>query len=218
MAVSRTARRRFALAVTAALTVATGAACGSSDPAESASPSTVTVTVTAPATADQSRDTGTTSTSSTTAATTTDAATELSTVASGRKLTLSDFFNPSSAWEEDRYDIADAKDVAGIATLVQTCYSSDPREIELRLGNNFDTFSFSLGQANNSLSSDQNVSVEVVGNNAQLEIRSVPFNEVQSFEVPVAGVNALKIRMVLDDKVPNCRGSVIAVITDPVLA
>jgi hypothetical protein len=60
--------------------------------------------------------------------------------------------------------------------------------------------------------------VEVVGNNAQLEIRSVPFNEVQSFEVPVAGVNALKIRMVLDDKVPNCGGSVIAVITDPVLA
>jgi hypothetical protein len=61
------------------------------------------------------------------------------------------------------------------------------------------------------------VSVEVIGNNAQLEIRSVPFNQVTHFEVPVAGVNALKIRLSLDDKVPGCAGSVIAVITGPVV-
>jgi hypothetical protein len=217
MAVSSMACRRLAIVPIAAFTVVSGAACGSSEPSESASPSTVTVTVTAAPSTDESDD-GDSTSSTTTTATESDTPSELSTGASGRKLTLSDFFNPSSAWEEDRYDIADAKNVNGIATPVATCYSDSPQEIELRLGNNFKTFSFSVGQANNSTDSDQNVSVEVVGNNAQLEIKSVPFNVVQSFEIPVTGVNALKIRLVLDDKVADCGGSVIAVITDPVLA
>jgi len=141
----------------------------------------------------------------------------LQTGAAGRKLTLSDFFSPSSDWAEERYDIADVKNVTGIATTVQTCYASSGVELELRLGNNFSTFTFSVGQANNSLNSDQNVSVQILGNNSQLDIQSVPFNQVQNFTVSVAGVNALKIHMALDDKIANCGGSVIAVITDPIL-
>jgi len=86
--------------------------------------------------------------------------------------------------------------------------------IELRLGNNFKQLDFSVGQADNSANSDQNLSVEVLANNSQVEIRSVPFNEIQTFSIPVTGVNALKIRFGLDERVSECRGSVIGVITD----
>ena len=91
-----------------------------------------------------------------------------------------------------------------------------PRELELRLANNFDELTFSVGQANDSLASDQNVSVEVVGNNQQIDIRSVPFNQIQEFRIPVSGVNALKIDLSLDEDVQNCgrTGSVVAVLTD----
>jgi len=141
----------------------------------------------------------------------------LQTGAAGRKLTLSDFFSPASNWTEERYDVADVKNVTGIATTVQSCYAGSAVELELRLGNNFSSFAFSVGQANSSLNSDQNVSIQVLGNNSQLDIQSVPFNQVQHFNVQVAGVNALKIRMTLDDQIAQCGGSVIAVITDPVL-
>jgi hypothetical protein len=58
---------------------------------------------------------------------------------------------------------------------------------------------------------------EVLANNSQVEIRSVPFNEVQNFSIPVTGVNALKINLSLDDRVEDCGGSVIAVITDVIV-
>ncbi|TYP87223.1 hypothetical protein BD833_107163 [Blastococcus xanthinilyticus] len=136
----------------------------------------------------------------------------------GRELTLADFFNPGQYWEEDRYDIADRKDVPGIATTVDSCYASSADELELRLGNNFSQLTFSVGQANDSLSSDQSITVEVLGNEAQREILSVPFNEITEFDIPVEGVNALKIRLLLDDKVADCGGSVIGVLVDPVLS
>jgi hypothetical protein len=131
----------------------------------------------------------------------------------GRELTLADFFEPSTWWEEERYDIADQKDVQGIAAEVGTCYGV-AQELELRLANNFDTLEFSVAQANDSRESDQSLSVEIIANNSQVEIRSVPFNEVQTFTIPVRGVNALKINFGLDDRVENCGGSVIAVVTD----
>jgi hypothetical protein len=134
----------------------------------------------------------------------------------GRGLTLNDFFDPSSYWEEDRYDIAGQKDVQGIAAPVSGC-GSYSQEIELRLGNNFERLEFSVGQADNSAESDQSLSVEILANNSQVEIRSVPFNEIQSFSISVTGVNALKIRFGLDERVPNCTGSVIGVITDAAL-
>ncbi|MGY1749263.1 hypothetical protein [Modestobacter sp. SYSU DS0511] len=136
----------------------------------------------------------------------------------GRQLTLADFFNPSSRWSEDRYDIADQKNVSGIATEVFSCNSDQARELEMRLGNNFSRLTFSVGQANDSRDSDQSVTVEVLGNESQREIQSVPFNEITDFDIPVDGVNALKIRFLLDDKVADCGGSVIGVLVDPVLS
>jgi hypothetical protein len=132
----------------------------------------------------------------------------------GRKLTLADFHMPSSAWDEERYDIADEKDVQGIAATVQQCGDYSPLELELRLANNFEELTFSVAQANDSRDSDQQLSVEVLANNEQVEIRSVPFNQVQEFTIDVDGVNALKILFYLDDNVDGCGGSVIGVLTD----
>lgn len=132
----------------------------------------------------------------------------------GRRLTLADFHMPSGVWDEERYDIADERDVQGIAAEVFTCGDSSPLELELRLANNFDELSFSVAQANDSRESDQQLSVEVLANNEQVEIRSVPFNQVQDFTIDVAGVNALKILLYLDDDVDGCSPSVIGVLTD----
>jgi hypothetical protein len=132
----------------------------------------------------------------------------------GRRLTLNDFFNPSSSWQEDRFDLADEKQVQGIAADVSSCYSA--QELELRLANNFEELDFSVGQANDSTSSDASVTVEVLANNAQVEIRSVPFNEIQEFSIPVEGVNALKIHVYLDDRA-TCNGRVTAVLTEVTL-
>src|SRR4051794_36106019 len=161
-----------------------------------------------------------TSTSTSTSATSASPGGPLGSDAAGRKLTLADFFQPDSQWSEKRYDIADKSQVQGIGTTVVQCSSGTPRELELRLANNFDQLTFSVGQANDSQASDQNVSVEVLGNNQQIDIRSVPFNQIQQFTIPVTGVNALKIDLRLDSDVPNCgrTGSVIGVLTDITLS
>ena len=54
----------------------------------------------------------------------------------------------------------------------------------------------------------------MLANNEQVEIRSVPFNQIQEFTIDVDGVNALKILFYLDDNVDGCGGSVIGVLTD----
>lgn len=189
--------------------VLTAAACGATPIASGADETTTATTTTTE-----------TTTSSTPSPTTTSSATSSSEGGGGpqpgdegRPLTLGDFFNPSTAWEENRYDIADKKDVPGIAAQIDSCYGPD-QELELRLANNFETLDFSVAQGNDSMDSDQAVSVTVLANNVQVEIRSVPFNETQTFEVPVSGVNALKIQLTLDDRVQPCGGSVIAVLTD----
>ncbi len=132
-------------------------------------------------------------------------------------MTLDDFFNPSSAWEEDRYNVADLRDVTGIAAEVAGCGDYQVQEIELRLGNNFSQLKFDAGQANDSARSDQSLTVEVLANNSQAEIRSIPFNEIQSFDIPVDGVNAVRIRLSLDYRVPECRPSVHGVLMESVL-
>src|SRR3712207_8143794 len=69
-------------------------------------------------------------------------------------------------------------------TTLFRSYSEDStvQQLELRLENKFDTLSFTAGQGNDSLRSDQNLSVEVMANNAQVEIRSIPFNEIRRSE------------------------------------
>jgi hypothetical protein len=205
--------RSFGAVVAGLVALATVTACGSdwteTEP-EAAATTTATTTAqssTAAATTATSSPAGDSSSSSSDG--------ELGEDAEGRRLTLADFFEPGSQWEEERYNIADQRDVPGIGTQISGCYGF--QELELRLGNNFDTLEFSVAQANDSRESDQNVSVEVLANNSQVEIRSVPFNQIQSFSIPVSGVNALKIQMSLDDRVDGCGGSVIAVLTDATL-
>ena len=139
--------------------------------------------------------------------------------ASGRVLTLSDFFEPSDDWEENRFNIADKSQVQGIAAEISSCNRDAARLLELRLSNEYKTLTFSVGQANTSDASDQSLTVEVTGNNSQIDIRHVPFNKFQQFKEPVAGVNALQIRMYLDSAVTNCgQKSVIGVLSDAVVS
>jgi hypothetical protein len=199
------------------------AACGggsSLDPNASSSSATETSSSASETTtsSSSSSSTSTSTTASTTASTS--GGGPLSTDSAGRELTLNDFFMPSTDWQEKRYDIADQSDVQGIGTTIPYCGSSYAQELELRLANNFDQLTFKVAQANDSRASDQSLSLEVLANNAQVEIRSVPFNQVQEFTIPVTGVNALKINLTLDEDVANCgdTGSVIGVLTDVTLS
>ena len=215
------------LGLTVLVTVIGTAACGgpattpvddaAGSPSTSGSPSTAppppTTTAPTPTTSGPATATNSSETSGETEAS------DLTPVPGGQRLTLDRFFEAASHWEENRYDVATLSDVQGIASTVDARYSdsSSVKTLELRLENKFDTLSFSAGQDNASVRSDQNLSVEVMANNAQVEIRSIPFNEVRDFEIPVSGVNALQIRMFLDDQVPRCGGSVIGVVMDPIL-
>ncbi|NYJ05812.1 hypothetical protein [Petropleomorpha daqingensis] len=211
----RTRRMLGTALLTSALLLGT-AAC-SSFAEDSASASSTSRTSTSAARTTTPADTSTSTSTSSSSSTSSSPGGPLGTESAGRPLHLNDFFGPSQNWSEKRYDIADKSQVQGIGTMVQNCGSRyTPQELELRLANNFDQLTFSVGQANDSKASDQNVTVEILGNNQQIDIRSVPFNQIQQFTVPVSGVNALKIELYLDDAVQNCgrTGSVIAVLTD----
>ncbi len=199
----------------------TGAACGGGDGDGEAQPIGQT-TSSAPETTSEPAQTSATPTTTSSTATTSSSpagasATDdgvLDEQDEGRQLGLDDFFNAGSQWEERRYDLADQKDVPGVGTTVSSCgdRSYSNQTLELRLGNNFSELTFSAAQANNSQRSDQNLVVEVVANNEQRDIRSVPFNQTQDFTLDVSGVNALVLRFYLDDAVSNCGGSVLGVI------
>lgn len=134
------------------------------------------------------------------------------TAKAGATLGLADFFEPDSAWEENRYEVADQANVSGIAIEVSTSSETSAHELELRLANTFDTLNFTVGQANDSESSARVMVVQVLGNNKQLDVQSVPFNTIQPVSVPVAGVNAVVIRLYLESSGKS--GSVNAVISD----
>ena len=217
MDVSRTGR---ALAVTTvALGVMASSACGGGgDPERSTLSSS-----SAPETTSEPAETSSSSPATTSRATTSSSSSSASSTEDGgvldeedegRQLGLDDFFNATSEWEERRYDLADQQDVPGVGATVGTCgdrtYSN--QTLELRLGNNFSELTFSAAQANSSQRSDQNLVVEIVANNEQRDIRSVPFNQTQEFTLDVEGVNALVIRLYLDDAVENCGGSVLGVV------
>lgn len=125
----------------------------------------------------------------------------------GESLTLSNFFAHSDVWEENRYAVADLKDLTGIAGEIDGCgvdSYSDPEELELRLANNFDSLTFSAGQGNGSPSGDQVLVVRVEGNGGQLDIKRIPFNEVSSFDLDITDVNSLVIQAYLDDEIEDC--------------
>lgn len=137
----------------------------------------------------------------------------------GEALTLSDFFSPGEGWDENRYDVADQQDITGIAGELDSCGAGDypgPAELEMRLANNFESLSFTAGQANGSESSDQVLVVRVEGNGGQLDIKRIPFNETATFDVGVEDVNSLVVQTYLDDEVEDCsrNGSTQAVFWD----
>lgn len=135
----------------------------------------------------------------------------------GKPLALSDFFNPSYGWSENRLDVADRGQIKGISAEISSCGAGSTTDgLELRLANKFTKIKFLIGQENKSDASDQKLTVEVKANNQQVALESVPFNVVKSFDVPVVGVNAFQIKFSLDPKVTNCgsTGSVTAVVFD----
>lgn len=127
--------------------------------------------------------------------------------ARGQALALNDIFKADGQWYEDRYSVSDRSDIRALGTEV-SCYGGTP-SLELRLARRFDQLSFSVGQDNASANSDQVLIVEVVTNGEQSDLRKVPFDRVQPFEVPVSGANAVIIKFDLDQ---DCDDSVIAVV------
>lgn len=187
-------RRCAALSGVLLASAASTAGCaGSTAPA----PVTSTVTITATSTVAPSTVT-VTETETKTATVTVDAPTPTTETPSAEEtievpqtgtVSLSDFVE-TYPWEEGRFNVASVKDVQGIATSTNGCAGD---LLELRLENGFDTLSFTAGQANDSVSSGEIYTVQVLGNGAQLEVFDVPFNFIQPFTVDVGGVNALQI-------------------------
>lgn len=112
-------------------------------------------------------------------------------------LRLVDFFEPATGWEESRYNVASLTQVPGIGSE----FCANVGDLELRLENKFDRLNFSVGQGNDSDVSDNDVTVEVLGNNEQLQVYIVPFNTIQEFDLDVRGVNALTIQSDCSNKV-----------------
>lgn len=196
------------------LTLASCAAAGPTT--ETASPTTTVAPPTGTAPSSTSTTQASTSTPSPSPSRPTDSETSaaVATEKAGSPLSLSDFFRPASDWSENRFDVADKSQVSGISSEVRTFYESDAKTLELRLANNFTTLSFSVGQANESTSSEQTLVVKVMGNGKQLDVHRVPFNTIQKVSVPVRDVNAAKIRIYLDDANRKSYDSVLAVISD----
>jgi hypothetical protein len=133
----------------------------------------------------------------------------------GATLGLADFFDPSPDWSQDSYDVASRKGIQGISATVSGCASYGAKNLQLRLGDNYKTLSFSVGQANDSKSSDQTLVVDVFTNSRQVLSQKVPFNTIQSFTVPVLSVNAVILSFHLDFNSRDCGGSLNPVIFAP---
>lgn len=131
----------------------------------------------------------------------------------GVPLTLADFFSSSSGWDENRYDVADAKNVSGIAAVVRTFDKDRPEMLELRLANSFERLKFTVGQANDSESSEHILVVQVLGNGSQLDVKRIPFNTTETLTLAVSKVNAVQFRFYLDNESGARGGTATAVIS-----
>lgn len=125
------------------------------------------------------------------------------------QITLASFFNPQD-WKEDRYDVADRKQVQGVLAGLKTpCISNDGgAEVEMRLGAASQRLNFAVGQSQDSASSREVMTVRVFADNGQVDLKKVPFGQIQTFDLDVARVNALRIRFNLDSSENSCSGEV----------
>lgn len=133
------------------------------------------------------------------------------TTVTGRDLTIVDAFARDGRWKDDRYNVASLKDAKGMGVLVESC-SAPGSSMELRLENGFSQLTFTAGQGNASESSAQILKVEVLGDQRQLDIRQVAFNQTQDLAISVTGVNSLKIFLYLDQSNRGCYNTVEAVL------
>lgn len=127
----------------------------------------------------------------------------------GSALALADFFEPDSEWTEGSYDLADHKGIQGIAATVDNCSLTSALPLELRLADNYKTFTFEAGEANDSKASDQTLTIAVQANGKQVTAKNIPFNRVQDFSIDVTSVNSLKLLFYVG---PQCGSSVNAII------
>jgi len=189
--------RLFLAVTTAALMMPSLAACSipvQSSSGQTATP-TQTVTVTVPATTSSTTGVGAlTDPTSLTSIVAPDPTASVSGPRAGT-LTLSQFFQPETNWNETAFGVADRQNVLGIGSRLG-CY--DTRVLELRLSNAFKEIDFEVGQANNSASSEGTLIVEINANGDRREAKRIPFNKIQPFQVNVENVNALRIVFTLE--------------------
>lgn len=129
-----------------------------------------------------------------------------------RDLAVNDFFDPDDhVLKDGLYNVATLTDQKGVGATVGS--GSQKVEAELRLANRYEKFTFNVGQANNSKSSDETLHVEVNKNGANDSIIEVPFNETRPVEVDATNVNALKIVLTCQPKEGTmCRDEITAVL------
>lgn len=186
--------RRSLAVTTAAFMMPSLAACSipvQSAPAASTAPvQTVTVTAATTSSTSATSDSGLTQTSSPPGIVAPDPTASISGPRAGT-LTRSQFFEPGNGWKETAFGVADRQSVLGIGYTLSDCYTKPV--LELRLSNAFKQLDFEVGQANNSASSAEWLVVDVNANGDRREAKRIPFNKIQSFQVNVENVNALRI-------------------------
>jgi hypothetical protein len=123
-------------------------------------------------------------------------------------------FKKSEEWEEDRFGLADREDVKGWGMTLQGCGDYYATDLELRLAHRFQKMTMQVGQGNDSHSYDQLLVVEVYDGTEQVEIQRIPFDTVTPFDISAVGVNAMIVRLYIDDESQKCSSdaSVIAVV------
>lgn len=206
------------MALVAAFALSSCSSSGAAENDSSQSPAATSIEVAASPTVSQISASPTNSPAAESSASSTSSETSPSTTVAtekaGNPLSLADFLEPESYWMEKRFDVADKANVSGIAVELRGYGSSDTRTLELRLANNFSNLNFKIGQANDSRSSDRVLLVRIVGNGKQLDVQKVPFNTIQEVSVPVKGVNAVKIELVLEQGTTYDSKTVLAVLSD----
>lgn len=117
--------------------------------------------------------------------------------ATGRDLTMSDFFSAPEEWQDGRFQVAGRRDLAGISGPLYYCRDDQSTHdvLELRLANQFKRISMKIGQSDESEQSDAMVNVRLLGNGKYIDSVKVPFNKIDEFSASVSDVNALKIEV-----------------------
>lgn len=132
--------------------------------------------------------------------------------ATGRDLTMSDFFAAADSWQDGRFDVAGKRGLAGVSGPLYDCQDDqDEHEtLELRLANRFRKVTMRVGQSDESEQSDAVLNVKLVGNGKYIDSVKVPFNKIDDFSAPVADVNALKIEVWIGGD--NCRDQTVGAV------